>query len=111
MYDRLKFLKNVTKSMQQKEPQNLLAEKMKKKKDIQKNIDKFAKQETIIIKVLDIINNSEGKELFEMPDSKLEKDLAVVKQQWTQKRDTYEQLKRMKQTHQDIDYFAEYADF
>ena len=38
---------------------------MKIKKSISKNIEKYAKQENIIIKVLDIINNSESKELFE----------------------------------------------
>ena len=56
-----------------------MAEKVKIKSDITKNIDKFAKQEAIIIKVLDMINGSDKEVLFKTPDTKLEKDLTVIK--------------------------------
>jgi len=38
------------------EPLKLIAHKMQMNKGIKKSIDKYSKQESIIIKVLDIIN-------------------------------------------------------
>jgi hypothetical protein len=43
-----------------KEVPKILLEKTNTKKDIMQKIEKYAKQESIIIKVLDIINNSEN---------------------------------------------------
>lgn len=66
--ERLRFQKQQAQAELVEDPLKLLAMKMNIKKSIQKAIDKYSKQESIIIKVLDIINNSENKDMFEQKD-------------------------------------------
>ena len=93
------------------EPLKLIAHKMQMNKGIKKSIDKYSKQESIIIKVLDIINQQEGKELFEQKDMEIEDQYEEVKKAWEIKRQKYETYRRLKENFHDIDYFAENADF
>jgi hypothetical protein len=109
--ERLKFILTQAKAEQQTERNALLQGKIQTKKGIQKNIDKYAKQESIILKVLGIINNQASKHLFEEKDSDLVKKFEEVQKVWEVKRKQFDALKRMKDTASDFDYFAENAYF
>lgn len=91
--------------------EKLMQLKINSKKSIQKNIEKYGKQENIIIKVLDIINGDQKQEMFKRRDQELEEDLKVVETQWTQKKNQLDTYKRLKENFNDFDYFAENAFF
>jgi len=61
--------------------------------------------------VLNIINSTENKELFDKQDKEIEEDFEIVKKAWESKRQTYDMYKRMKENHSDFDYFADNAFF
>ena len=93
------------------DPLQLLQLKMSIKKSILKAIEKYSKQESIIIKVLDIINNTENKEMFEQKDNEIEEKYEVIKKEWEEKRQKFEMYKRLRENFSDFDYFASNAMF
>lgn len=109
--ERLKFILQQAQADQQTDRIKLMQTKLQTKKGIQKNIDKYAKQEAIILKVLGIINNQATKHLFEEKDADLVKKFEEVQKTWEVKRKHFDTLKRMKDTAGDFDYFAENAYF
>lgn len=74
-------------------------------------IEKYSKQEQIILKVLDISNREENKGLFEKEDELINKDLDEVKKQWEAQRKQLDMNKRLKENYSDFDYFAANADW
>ena len=106
---RLQFQLNQAEEEKIKDFQELLKAKTKTKKDILRKIDRFSKQENIIIKVLDIINNQENQALFEEKDSEINMKFQDINELWEVKREELEKYKRIKEVQEDIDYFADHA--
>ena len=94
---------------QVKDFQELLRLKTKTKRDIMKKVEKYSKQENIIIKVLDIINKAENKTLFEEKDADLDKKYEDIEKRWKAKRSDFEKYRRVKENQEDIDYFIDNA--
>lgn len=85
--------------------------KVQTKKKIQKDIEKFLKQETAIIKVLDLINGQNKQELFDQKDNELDQQLDAVKKSFDKKKKRADNLKQMKDNIYDFDYYIENAYF
>ncbi len=60
----------------------LLKAKTYTKINIKKKIEKYEKQEQIILKVLDIISKTENKKMFEEEDSEIQKKYEECKKEW-----------------------------
>jgi len=89
----------------------LIAQKWLVKNKMKSEIEKYSKQEQIILKVLDISNREENKGLFEKEDELINKDLDEVKKQWEAQRKQLDMNKRLKENYSDFDYFAANADW
>ena len=61
---------------------DLLKAKTYTKINIKKKIEKYEKQEQIILKVLDIISKTENKKMFEEEDSEIQKKYKECKKEW-----------------------------
>lgn len=60
----------------------LLKAKTQTKINIKKKIEKYEKQEQIILKVLDIISKTENKKMFDEEDSEIQKKYDECKKEW-----------------------------
>lgn len=60
----------------------LLKAKTYTKINIKKKIEKYEKQEQIILKVLDIISKTENKKMFDEEDSEIQKKYDECKKDW-----------------------------
>lgn len=61
---------------------DLLKAKTYTKINIKKKIEKYEKQEQIILKVLDIISKTENKKMFDEEDSEIQKKYEECKKEW-----------------------------
>lgn len=77
--ERLKFQKDQADTELCQNTMELLKAKTETKNGILKKIDKYAKQEAIILKVLDIINNSENEGIFGQPDDEINAEFEDIK--------------------------------
>mmetsp|Transcript_1964 Transcript_1964/g.3441 ORF Transcript_1964/g.3441 Transcript_1964/m.3441 type:complete len:96 (-) Transcript_1964:123-410(-) len=86
--------------------QSMLQLKTNAKRDLSKKIERYSKQENVIIKVLDKINNNENRALFEENDIEINRRYEEIEKQWNAKMERLKNLKIIKETFNDIDYFA-----
>lgn len=78
-------------------------------KNIKKKIERFQTREQIIIKVLDIINQSENQEMFKQDDKEIHAEYEAVRKEWELKRAANERFRKMKENQHDFDYFIDNA--
>jgi hypothetical protein len=74
-------------------------------------IEKYAKQESIILKDLGILNNSENQNMFQENDMEIIKKYEVIKKEWQEKKILHDKFKRIMEIQHDFDYFADIAQF
>ena len=81
---------------------------MEVKKGIQSKIEKYSKQEQIILKVLNIINNDthEDYELFKAEDAHIDAKFAGITKEFELKKKNKLMYERIKKNTSDFEYFS-----
>ena len=85
---------------------DLLRAKTLTKINIKKKIEKYEKQEQIILKVLDIIGKTENKKMFDEEDNEIQKKYEECKKDWEVQKELNEKYNKMKENFSDFDYYS-----
>ena len=79
---------------------------------IKEKIKKIGKQESIIVKVLNIINDGEeSQKMYDQSDEQIQQQLEAAKQEWDNKNKELKKMKNVKKNFGDIDYYADMVQF
>ena len=79
---------------------------------IKEKIKKIGKQESIIVKVLNIINDGEeSQKMYDQSDEQIQQQLEAAKQEWDKKNKELKKMKNVKKNFGDIDYYADMVQF
>ena len=70
-----------------------------------KKVEKYSKQQLIILKVLDTINKPENKDLFNQENEVLNNKYEEKNKEWQIKRDANEKFKSMSANLNNFDYY------
>lgn len=109
--DRLKFQLELANIEKHSNVLQLIKEKTEIKKGIQSKIEKYSKQEQIILKVLNIINNqnSEEYQMFKEKDQVIDEKFGEISLQFEEKKKKKLMYERMKKNISDVEYFGALA--
>ena len=92
--------------------QQLLKAKTESMSKIKEKIKKIGKQESIIVKVLNIINDGEeSQKMYDQSDEQIQQQLEAAKQEWDKKNKELKIMKNVKKNFGDIDYYADMVQF
>lgn len=105
--DRLKFQKELANIEQKNDVLELIKNKTDIKKGIQAKIEKYSKQEQIILKVLNIINNTdhEDYQMFKQDDAQIDEKFKEITKEFELKKEQKKMYERIKSNISDFEYY------